>query len=114
MADLVVRGVWTPQTEALFDIRVTDTEAQSYTNQSPKEELQSAENNNKKKYLGACKEQRGQFTLTSCSVDGMFSIEAQVFLSRVAERFNDKVGEDSWRSDGMDLNKDVIRHIKIV
>ena len=27
IADLAVRGVWTPQTAALFDIRVTDTDA---------------------------------------------------------------------------------------
>lgn len=29
IADLGVRGVWQPQTEALFDIRVIDTDAQS-------------------------------------------------------------------------------------
>ena len=49
VADLVVRGVWIPQTEALFDIRVTDTDTQSYSNQSLKEVLQSAENEKKKK-----------------------------------------------------------------
>ena len=86
VADLAVRGVWTPQTEALFDIRVTDTDAQSYTSQSPKEVLQSAEKEKKKKYLGAFEERRGQFTPICCSVDGMFANEAQVFLSRVAER----------------------------
>ena len=75
--------MWTPQTEALFDIRVTDTDTQSYINQSPKEVLQSAEN--EKKYLGACEERRGQFTPICCSVDGMFANEAQIFLSRVAE-----------------------------
>ena len=30
IADLCVRGVWGPQTEALFDIRVVDTDARSY------------------------------------------------------------------------------------
>ena len=33
IADLGVRGVWQPQTE-LFDIRVVDTDAQSYTERS--------------------------------------------------------------------------------
>ena len=57
MADLAVHGVWTPQTEALLGIRVTDTDAQSYSNQSPKEVLQPAENEKtKKKYLVAREE----------------------------------------------------------
>ena len=30
IADLCVRGVWGPQTEALFDIRVVDTDTRSY------------------------------------------------------------------------------------
>ena len=29
IADLAIRGVWLPQTEALFDIRVIDTDALS-------------------------------------------------------------------------------------
>ena len=49
VADLAVHGVWIPQTEALVDIRVTDTDTQSYGNRSPKEVLQSAENKKKKK-----------------------------------------------------------------
>ena len=47
IADLAVRGVWSPQTEALFDIRVTDTDAQSYIHQSPSDVLASAEREKK-------------------------------------------------------------------
>ena len=43
VADLSVRGVWMPQSEALFDIRVIDTDAQSYSNRSPSEVLLAAE-----------------------------------------------------------------------
>ena len=32
VCDLVVRGVWHPQTEALFDFRVCNADAQSYAN----------------------------------------------------------------------------------
>ena len=39
ITDLAVRGVWTPQTEALFDIRVIDTDAQSYCHQTPRKSL---------------------------------------------------------------------------
>ena len=32
VTDLCVRGIWIPQSEALFDIRLEDTDAQSYRN----------------------------------------------------------------------------------
>ena len=47
VADLAAHGVWLSQAEALFDIRVIDTDAQSYSNRSPKEVLQSAEKEKK-------------------------------------------------------------------
>ena len=34
IADLEVRGVWISQAEALFDVRVTDTDAPSYISPS--------------------------------------------------------------------------------
>ena len=43
VADLSVRGVWQLQTEALFDIRVVDTDAQSYASRSVNAVLASAE-----------------------------------------------------------------------
>ena len=39
IADRLVRGVWQPQAEALFDVRVIDTDAQSYHSHSPREVL---------------------------------------------------------------------------
>ena len=44
MADLSVRGVWQPQTEALF---VVDTDAQSYASRSVNAVLASAERQKK-------------------------------------------------------------------
>jgi len=35
VGDLCVRGVWQPQTEALFDIRVVNTDARSYCGCTP-------------------------------------------------------------------------------
>ena len=32
VADLSIRGIWQPQRVALFDIRVIDTDAPSYSN----------------------------------------------------------------------------------
>ena len=56
VADLAVRGVWQPQAEALFDVRVTDTDTQSYLHCSPEDVLTTAETKKKKKYSTACEE----------------------------------------------------------
>ncbi len=53
VADLGVRGVWEPQTEALFDIRVVDTDAPSYVSRPITSVLASAETAKKTKYLEA-------------------------------------------------------------
>ena len=62
IADLCVHGVWEPQTEALFDIRVVDTDARSYCAHSPHNVLGSAEVEKKRKYLQACQDQCATFT----------------------------------------------------
>ena len=84
-ADLAVRGVWERQTEALFDIRVVDTDAQSYTNRSPMEVLGAAEKEKKAKYSTACEERRATFTPFCCSVDGLLGHEAETFLRRLGD-----------------------------
>ena len=50
VADLGVRGVWQPQTEALFDICVIDTDAQSHVQRSVDAALASAESEKKSRY----------------------------------------------------------------
>ena len=73
--------VWEPQTEALFDIRVVDTDARSYLARSLRDVLCSAEGEKKRKYLQACQNRRATFTPLCVSVDGMLGSEAE-FLSR--------------------------------
>ena len=90
VADLAVRGVWLPQAEALFDIRVIDTDAQSYGNRSPRDVIKSAENEKKAKYTRACEERRAQFTPLCISVDGVLGSEAEVFVKRVADGLSRK------------------------
>jgi len=77
--DLCVRGVWEPQTEALFDIRVVDTDARSYRACSPRDVLSSAEGEKKCKYVQACQDRHATFTLLCVSVDGMLGSEAEFF-----------------------------------
>ena len=49
VADLSIRGVWQPQTLALLDIRVVDTDAKSYAARSPQNVISSAEQQKKAK-----------------------------------------------------------------
>ena len=53
IADLGIRGIWQPQTETLFDIRVVGTDAQSYVKPTVEAVLHTAELEKKKKYLEA-------------------------------------------------------------
>ena len=89
-ADLLVRGVWSYQDTASFDIRVTDTEAKSYNNKSSKAVLMQCEEEKKKKYSQACAEKHISFTPLVFSVDGLIGTECQVFLKRLAERLASK------------------------
>ena len=61
VADLGVRRLWAAQTEALLDIRVMDTDAQSYTSRTVDSVLLSAENEKKKKYLDAVDTRHASF-----------------------------------------------------
>lgn len=86
VADLGMRGVWQPQSEALFDIRVVDTDAQSYLHRSPKSVMESAETSKKNKYNTACEARRATFTPFVASVDGILAKEAEIFIKRLADR----------------------------
>ena len=63
VADL---GVWMPQTEALCDIGVVDTDTKSYGNHSPIEVLALAEKEKKRNYGVACEKRRAVFTPFVC------------------------------------------------
>ena len=84
IADLCVWGVWLPQAEALFDIRMIDTDAQSYLGWSPTQVISVAENEKKRKYLDAAAACRAHFTPLCFSVDGVAGSEAASFLKRLA------------------------------
>ena len=89
VADVGIRGVWQPQAEALFDIGVIDTDAQSYQSHSPQTVLASAEAEKKCKYSTACSDRRASFTPLCFSVDGLLGCGADVFLKQLANRLFD-------------------------
>ena len=85
IADLSIRGVWQPQTVALFDVRVTDTDAPSYSQRVVSAILSSAEEAKKMKYSKAAALRRASFTPFVVSVDGSW-VEKQAFLSDILLR----------------------------
>ena len=85
VADLAVRGLWQPQTDVLFDVRVVDTDALSHCHRPVRQVIRSAEDEKKLKYLEAVEERRGSFTPFVVSVDGYLGQEADKTLRRVAD-----------------------------
>jgi len=85
VADLFVCGAWEPQIEALFDIRVVDTDARSYHAHNPHDVLSTAEGEKKRKYLQACQDRHATFTPLCVSVDGMLGSEAEFFVKRMSD-----------------------------
>ena len=80
VADLGVRGVWAAQTEALFDIRVMDTDARSYTSRTVDSVLLSAEN---EKNIEA---RHASFTPFVTSIDGVLGREANSVMKLLATK----------------------------
>ena len=61
VADLAVRGVWQPQTEALFDVRVVETDAQPYVQRAVSSVLATAEREKKRRYAQASQTRHASF-----------------------------------------------------
>ena len=80
---LGIRGAWQPQVEALFDIKVIDTDAPSHRNCSPESVLESGAKEKKRIYEQAVSERRGNFTPLVMSVDELLHREAGHFLKRL-------------------------------
>ena len=77
--------LWSPQTEALFDIRIIDTDAPSYKHHTPEAVRESAAKEKKRIYQKAVEGRRGQFTPFVVSVvDGLLHREANHFMKRIA------------------------------
>ena len=86
VAYLGVRGLWAAQTEALLDIRVVDTDAQSYTSRTVDSVLLSAENEKKNKYLDAVEARRASFTPFVTPIDGVLAREANSVIKLLATK----------------------------
>ena len=85
-----MRGVWQPQAEALFDIRVIDTDAQSHAHRSVKAVLATAEKEKKIKYNQASQAHHASFSPFVLTVDGLMAREACFVVQRIARALSTK------------------------
>ena len=90
VCDLAVWGVWHPQTEALFDFRVCNADAQSYANRPVTAVLDSLAQAKKTKHAQACRQRRADFRPFIVTTDGVIQREGQHFLRRLASRLANK------------------------
>jgi hypothetical protein len=88
--DVAVHGFWKRGTTAIFDIRVTDTDAPSARSQDPAKILKRHEREKRDKYLDLCLVRRRHFTPLVFSVDGMRGTEAQAASKRLATHLSKK------------------------
>jgi hypothetical protein len=90
--DVAVHGFWRRGATAIFDIRVTDTDAHTYRALTPRKVLAKHEKEKKDKYVEHCLARRRHFTPLVFSVDGLRGIEAEAASKRLASRLAAK-----WR-----------------
>jgi hypothetical protein len=83
--DILVRGMWKSQHETIIDIRVTDTDANTYKHQNPYDVLRKQEKEKKKKYL-----KHRSFVPFVVSTDGLLGREAKNLLKQIALRLTAK------------------------
>eukprot|EP00978_Attheya_sp_CCMP212_P019465 scaffold54527_cov24-Attheya_sp.AAC.2 len=82
--DLLVRGVWSKRTSCIVNVRICDTDSNSYLSSTPEKVLRKKELEKKKKYLQPCLDSRRDFTPCVLLVDGMLATEAKELNKRLA------------------------------
>jgi hypothetical protein len=88
--DVAAHGFWRRGTTAIFDIRITDTNAPTYRGQDPHKVLAKQEKEKKAKYVGPCLAGRRTFTPLVFSVDGLRGTEANAASKQLASRLSAK------------------------
>ena len=59
---ILIQDLWTQGTDIIHDMRVMNTDAVYYQSKPPEKFLETAERQNKKKYLNVCLNERRHFT----------------------------------------------------
>jgi hypothetical protein len=88
--NVAAHGFWKRGTMAIFDIRVTHTDAPSARGLDPAKILKRHEKEKRDKYLEPCLARRRHFTPLVFSVDGLRGTEAQAASKWLASRLSTK------------------------
>jgi hypothetical protein len=88
--DVGVHGFWRRGATAIFDVRVTDTDAPYHRGQDPHKILAKHEKEKKDKYVDACLARCRTFTPLVFSVDGLRGTEASAATKKLASRLSAK------------------------
>ena len=92
--DIRARGVWRHGQNAYFDVRITNTNAQSQCHLTPKRILEKHEKEKKRQYNSRIMNiEHGTFTPLVFSVNGGASTECLMFHKHLAEKIATKSGE---------------------
>jgi hypothetical protein len=92
-ADLRVVGVWAEMIAALFDIRVTYTDAASYLTRTPTAVLESQAQEKIRKYGPSCARSHQHFTPLVLGVTGETHADTQKFMDAIARQLAGKWGK---------------------
>ena len=90
IANISTRGIWQPQSTAIFDIHVIDSDAPSYHFKTPEVVFISAKIEKKTKYNEACESRHASFIPLCITIDGLVSDEMKHFLYHLANRLTTK------------------------
>ena len=82
--DVSARGFWSRRRVCIFDLRITDTDANSYSDRKSAKVLANAEKEKEDKYGKACRDRQRDFTPMVYSVDGMPGNKAKTAERRLA------------------------------
>jgi hypothetical protein len=92
VGDLRVRGLFTPQRDAILDIKVADCDAASYRATPFAGVLVGAEARKRRKHGDACRERRWDFAPFVVALDGALAPAAEDIVRRIVRRSVAKTG----------------------
>lgn len=89
-SNVAAHGFWTRDTTAIFDVRITDTNARSHRNSDPAKALERQVRERKTNNSDACREAHCHFTLLVFSIDGIRAKETIAASKRLGRLFSEK------------------------
>jgi hypothetical protein len=100
--DIRVRGFWTREQNAFFDIRIFYPHAESYLSRSPAKVYSSLEKQKKRQYADRIIQvERGSFTPLIFSTSGGAGQECQLFIKKLATLVAEKTSVSYSRHLGV-------------